>query len=89
LYFDIGGLDSEADQHATWLQENLKPGDTLSIKVINDNFDKSVFYNERTSKEEKRKRKIDYYYQLKEELKDYLDASTWLLSEVEVQRPIH
>ena len=73
LKINVSGLDINADQHVDWMREDLKLGDTLSIKVIDDNFDKPVACRERVSEEEIRKDKIDYYYRLKKELKEYLD----------------
>jgi len=75
LHISVGGLDIKADQHVDWAREDLKLGDTLSIKVIDGNFDNPVTYAERVSEEEELKRKLDYYYQLKEELKEYLDKN--------------
>ena len=73
LKIGVSGLDIKADQQVNWMLEELKLGDTLSIKVIDDNFDNPVSCTERVSDEEIRKRKIDHYYLLKEELKEYLD----------------
>jgi len=74
LYIGVSGLDIKADQHVGWIQqEDLKLGDTVSIKVIDVNFDNPVSCTERISEEEDRKRKIDYYYRLKDELKEYLE----------------
>jgi len=73
LNIDVSGWDIKADQHVNWLREDLKLGDTLFIKVIDDNFDNPVASTERVSEEEIRKRKIEHYYHLKEELKEYLD----------------
>ena len=73
LNIGVSGWDIKADQHVTWMREDLKLGDILSIKIIDDNFDNPVACTERVSEEEIRKRKIDHYYWLKEELKEYLD----------------
>ena len=73
LNIGVSGWDIKADQHVYWMREDLKLGDTSSIKVIDDNFDDPVACTERVSDEEIRKRKIDHYYRLKEELKEYLD----------------
>ena len=71
LYISVGGLSNE--EHVYWINQNLKFGDKISLRVINDNFDMPVTIGSKISKEEETKRKIEYYYKLKEELKEYLE----------------
>ena len=73
LYFSVGGLNSDTDHYVDWVRQDLKPGDKISIQVINDKFDEPVSIKETEPKEVIIQRKIEYYHQLKEELKEYLN----------------
>ena len=72
LFFQVGGRDSETEQHVDWIKKELKSGDRISIQVITDKFDKPLHIREGSSGELMLKRKIEHYYKLKDELKDYL-----------------
>jgi hypothetical protein len=73
LALNVGGLNSETEQHVRWANTDLKNGDRISVQIVTDKFDQPPNVRERESKEMDLKRKIEYYYKLKEELKDYLD----------------
>ncbi|MDR2039711.1 MAG: hypothetical protein LBQ60_17460 [Bacteroidales bacterium] len=73
LYLSVGGLKPETEQYVDWVKRNLKLGDVVSIQVINDDFDQPVSVKEKEPREVELKRKIEYFHQLKEELKGYLD----------------
>ena len=34
LHFRVGGLISETDEHVTWVNQKLKVGDEVQVKVI-------------------------------------------------------
>lgn len=77
LNLNIGGLNSRTRQQVRWLAEPLKQGDTISVEVIDENYDPPTQItgpdsDQFLSEEEILKKKIEYFYQLKQELKDYL-----------------
>ena len=72
LDISISGLNSETKQHVTWHKEKLKKGDTISLEVITENFDKPTSIREPKPEKEIIARKIKQYKRLQEELKDYL-----------------
>ncbi len=76
LFMQISGLDSEAEQQHRWMNTDLKSGDKISIQVISDKFDKPSEIKERDSEKVILERKIKYFHQLKEELKDHLTDQT-------------
>lgn len=73
LFFSVGGLRSNSGQHVSWLYQNLKPGDKITVNVIDSDFDPPAYENPKISEEDERKNKTAYFYRLKEELKGYLD----------------
>lgn len=72
LFLQVGGLNSETDQHFDWINTEFENGDKISIQVIPDKFDKPLKIREGDSKKFILERKIAYYYKLKAELKDHL-----------------
>jgi len=39
LNITISGLNYDSNQHANWLNNQLKEGDKISIEIISDDFD--------------------------------------------------
>lgn len=73
IFLNIEGLNSDKKEHVSWFNENsLKENDEISIKIISTNFDVPKIVQKGLSPEEEIQEKINYFYLLKEELKDYL-----------------
>lgn len=70
LHLSVGGLNSENGEHVSWGSQNLNESD--EIKIITKNFDPSISTRKPISKKDEIQEKIDYYYKLKEELKEYI-----------------
>ncbi len=71
-YFNVGGLNCETGEDVDWVWRDLKLGDNLSITIVNSDFDKPTRVKPIESGEDAIKRKIEYYYKLKEELAGHL-----------------
>ncbi|GEM_PF-2360535 len=75
LDLHISGLNSETDQSVSWVKQNLKKGDKLSVKVISGDFDPPTSVCPRHDKALEAfilKSKLKTYYALQEELKDHI-----------------
>mgnify|MGYP003633639636 CR=1 FL=1 len=68
----IGGLNSDMNQHVNWFDSSLQEGDKISIEIISENFDPPTTIHRSKSKKDLIDQKMEYYYRLKEELKDHL-----------------
>lgn len=68
----VGGLDSESENHVTWQGADLKVGDKIVVEVVDKDFDAPAHTGIVYSEEELRERKLKYFYELREELKDYI-----------------
>lgn len=74
LNINIGGLNAETSQHVDWYKNSLQEGDKITIEIITDNFDTPISIRESKVNKDLIARKIEYFYKLKEELKDHLGA---------------
>lgn len=72
LNISIGGLNSDKGQHADWYTHGLKEGDKITVEIISNDFDTPVSMGKPYSNKEIITQKLEAYYQLKEELKEYL-----------------
>jgi len=70
--FDVSGLDSEINIDVDWFNTELKLGDIIMIEVIQGPFDQPKLRKRILSEEEDLKQKLNYFYQLEEELKGHL-----------------
>lgn len=68
----VGGMDSDIENYVSWQGGELEVGDKIVIEVIDSNFDQPLNTSRRISKEERIENQLRYFYELKEELKDYL-----------------
>lgn len=70
----VGGLNSNTKDHLEWTNEKLKIGDSIIIKVVEalKVDDPALVRKNDSVADEIIESKIKYFYQLKEELKDYL-----------------
>lgn len=73
LYMRIGGLYSEVQMYVGWFGERIKVGDKILIEVIDDQFDEPTSCSKKLTEEEIREQKMEHYFHLNEELKDYLE----------------
>ena len=76
LDLSVGGLNSDTRQHADWAKSELSAGDKVSIEVISDDFDLPKSIREPVSEKSLIDQKLQYFYRLKEELKDHINEST-------------
>lgn len=75
--FNVGGMDSDEDDHLGWYHTDLKLGDIVEMEVINDSFDPPTERHKSTiTPEEKLQYRIEEYQYLKEKLKDYINEKT-------------
>lgn len=74
FYFGVGGLDSVEDVHVDWVSENLELGDVMTFRVIDKDYDMPQIRRNTLSEEEILQNKLKHYYQLQEELKEYLNG---------------
>jgi hypothetical protein len=72
IYINVGGLDSITNENVDWINRTLNKGDKISIEVINEKFDPPTLIHVSDKKEFILEQKINYYYRLKEELKEHL-----------------
>jgi hypothetical protein len=68
----VSGLNSVSGEYPEWVKQELKDGDTITIKVITQDFDAPNRIRPTISKEMMLENKLQYYYKLREELKEYL-----------------
>ena len=68
----VGALDSVNNRHLNWAEGRLKGGDKISIEIVESPFDVPKEIVVKDSEEFLLQRKMKYFYQLKEELKDHL-----------------
>lgn len=75
IQFDVGGLDSATDTFVDWYNAKLKLGDIISLEIVQGEFDPSYprRHTNESSDEETHEYELKRYYQLKEELKEYID----------------
>lgn len=72
--FNVGGMDSDEDDHLGWYHTNLKLGDTIEMEVIVGSFDAPTERHKSTTTPEQRLQyKLEEYGYLKEKLKDYIN----------------
>ncbi|ERJ58038.1 hypothetical protein [Sphingobacterium paucimobilis] len=75
-YFNIGGLDSDEDEHVDWYRTVVKVGDVITMEVIDGPFDPPNHrYKNDLTPEEIIQNKIDFYNKLKEELKGHIEIA--------------
>ncbi|MFC6192376.1 hypothetical protein ACFP1I_12250 [Dyadobacter subterraneus] len=72
LRLSVSGLNSVTDEYPEWVNQKLKDGDTITIKVITQDFETPHRIRPAISKEKMLENKLQYYYQLREELKGHL-----------------
>lgn len=71
--FNVGGMDSDEDEHLDWCHADLKLGDIVEMEVIHDSFDPpSTRHKSTITPEERLQYKLEEYQYLKEKLKDYV-----------------
>lgn len=68
------GTDSENKNQLEWLKQDLKVGDTITFKIIEDeNFDPpTIIMQAEQVNDVILQSKLKYFFQLKEELKDHI-----------------
>ena len=72
LHIAISGLNSIDDIHVDWLKAELRPGDTILVTVIGDDYDPPYCTRQRITEKDIIAHKLKYYHALKEELKEHL-----------------
>ncbi|MBN2635544.1 MAG: hypothetical protein JXR61_04685 [Prolixibacteraceae bacterium] len=72
LAINVGGLNSDTNQHVDWLDTKLQLGDKITIEVISTDFDLPKTIREPKPKQDVIAQKLERYHLLKEELKEYL-----------------
>jgi len=72
INLSVSGMNSDEHQYVKWIDEPLKLGDTVSIKIISGEFDTPFSKTERKSEKQILEGKLKQYHKLKEELKEYL-----------------
>lgn len=71
--FRLGGLDSDENKHVEWYNAHVKIGNTITMEVIDNEFDEPIGRCKfEETPEERLKNQLQHYYHLKEELKEYL-----------------
>lgn len=73
LCLTVSGLNSVTGEYPEWVKKELKDGDTITIKVITQDFAPPHRIRPIISKEKMLDNKLQYYYQLREELKEHLE----------------
>lgn len=72
----VGGLDSDASEHLNWYHDHISRGDRITFEVIEGPFDPPLTpktEDETATEECDQQRELKRYYQLKEELKEYIN----------------
>lgn len=72
LHLHVGGMDTDKQSHVGWVEQNLAMGDRLSIEIVDAPFDPPTTVRMRDSEAVTLAKKIEYFHQLQQELKDYL-----------------
>jgi len=72
LRLTVSGLNSVTGEYPEWVKKELKDGDTITIKVITQDFEAPHRIRPTISKEKMLGNKLQYYYRLREELKEHL-----------------
>ena len=73
LRLTVSGLNSVTGEYPEWVKKELKDGDTITIKVITQDFEAPHMIRPTISKEKMLDSKLQYYYRLREELKEHLE----------------
>ena len=73
LCLTVSGLNSVTGEYPEWVKKELKDGDTITIKVITQDFEAPNRIRPTISKEKMLDNKLKYYYKLREELKEHLE----------------
>jgi len=73
LCLSVSGLNSVTGEYPEWVRKELKDGDTITIKVITQDFEAPNCIRPTISKEKMLDNKLQYYYKLREELKEHLE----------------
>ncbi len=72
--FNVGGMDSDEDDHLGWFHTDLKLGDVIDLEVIDNSFDPpSERHKSSTTPEERLQYKLEEYQYLKGKLKDHIN----------------
>ncbi|WP_164123103.1 hypothetical protein [Sphingobacterium sp. xlx-130] len=70
----IGGLDSDASEHVSWYFDHISLDDKITLEVIEGSFDAPLPTEDKAiSEESDLQRELERYYQLREELKGYIN----------------
>lgn len=73
LDLNVSGLNSETSEQYRWQTRDLRINDEIRIKIVDSDFpDQPDEIIPQESKDDSLKRKIEYFYRLKEELKDHI-----------------
>jgi len=78
INLDCGAFRGDTQEHYKWMQEELNPGDTIKVEIVEnpvfDSPEKVYPHDNPEMNEFVLKSKLKIYYRLKEELKDYIKS---------------
>lgn len=72
LFLKVSGLNSTTRDELSWINQDLSPGDVISIRITNNKDFSQVTKQLGLTEEDYLQQKLAHYRFLQEELKDYL-----------------